>query len=271
MEALAKNSHIFIDANALMYRFYFGHQNAEQVHPMQAVKSFLALIWKIRKQLEPSLLVIAMDSREATFRQELDTAYKANRESMPEDLAKQFRPLYLALKFMGVKTWVKPGFEADDLLASLSRQIEVKGVLNYVVTLDKDLTQVVNDSTRWVSASDFHVVDASGVRELFGVAPKHISDLLALTGDTIDNIPGVPGVGKKSAADLINRYGSLDGVLSNRNWLKGKIGESLRKNIDRVILNRQLTSLRFDLSIPELNQEHAEPEKLARLCEHYAL
>ena len=271
METLAKHSHVFIDANAFMYRYHYGHQNAEVVHPMQAVKSFLALIWKIRHQVEPSLLVVTMDSKESNFRHKIDKAYKANRDAMPAALSDQFRPLYLALKFMAVNTWIEPGFEADDLLASLCAQVRRQGRLNYVLTMDKDLAQIVDQQNRWVSAADFTVMNETEVVKQFGVKPEQIAELLALTGDTVDNIPGAPGIGKKVGADLLNRYGGLDALLRNRNWIKGKVGEALRENIERINLNRQLTTLRADIRLPNLNQLQEQPEKLSRLCEHYNL
>ena len=238
---------------------------------MQAVKSFLALVWKIKRELKPELLVITMDSREKSFRHELDPQYKANRNAMPEALAAQFRPLYLALKFMAIPTWVMPGYEADDLLASLSRQLQKKDVHNYIITMDKDLTQLVNEHTLWVSATNFQVLNSEEVTNSFGVKPELVADLQALTGDSIDNVPGVPGIGKKNAADLINRYGSLDALIRNRSWIKGKLGEALRQNIERINLNRQLTTLRTDIVLPDLHVGAQEKEKFERLCQHYDL
>ncbi|MBP7149384.1 MAG: DNA polymerase I [Acidobacteria bacterium] len=206
-----------VDGTYTVFRSFFAIQQrlvTADGTPTSGVYGFLNTVRKIVREREPGYLGIAFDVGEKTYRDDLFAEYKANRQGPPPELEPQFP---LAMEACGVLGWpvlVAPGFEADDVIATLARQAEAEGLQVVIVTSDKDLYQLVGESVVVLNpAKEDRILDAAGVEEVFGVRPDQVVDVLALMGDAIDNVPGVPGVGEKTAKTLVRRYGTLDRVL----------------------------------------------------------
>ena len=209
-----------IDGNSLVNRAFYGVRslNAPDGTPTNAIYGFLAILRPLLEEYKPDALAVAFDRREPTFRHRACDFYKAQRKPMPEELAVQMPLLKEVLDVLGITRLELPGYEADDILGTLAAQCEAEGDECLVVTGDRDALQLVDGKTGVV-----HVVTRGGksdhllyTPEVFegeyGFEPKRLVDLKALMGDSSDNIPGVPGVGEKTALDLVRRFGSLDGV-----------------------------------------------------------
>jgi DNA polymerase-1 len=206
---------------------------------------------------------VVFDAKGPTFRHESFADYTANRPPMPDDLAVQIAPTQALVRALGLPLLVVEGVEADDVIGTLARRAAARGEQVLISTADKDLAQLVDDHVRLVNTMSNTVLDVAGVMDKFGVPPELIADFLALTGDTVDNIPGVPKVGPKTAAKWLQEYGSLDGVIANADKVGGKVGESLRETLDALPLYRDLATVRCDvpLDIDPDNLNRAAPDR----------
>ena len=224
---------MLLDGNSLVNRAFYGVRplNAPDGTPTNAVYGFLAILQKLLEDEDPDALAVAFDRKEPTFRHKHSDAYKATRKPMPEELAVQMPLLKEVLDAMGVYRCELPGWEADDLLGTLSRRGAEAGTECVVVTGDKDALQLIGDAVRVLNVKtrmgQTETVDytTEKFREEYGFDPPKMVDLKALMGDSSDNIPGVPGVGEKTALELLRRFGSLDGVYENLN------DESIKKGV----------------------------------------
>src|SRR6187397_1588891 len=188
-----------------------------------AVYGFVTMLRKLIADHNPQCVAAAFDLRGPTFRSELAADYKANRAAMPSDLAEQIPFVHEAYEALGVPVLTYPGFEADDVIGTLARRGEAQGHPVAIVTGDKDFFQLVNDRIKVFNPRDEGTwYDADGVKEKFGVRPEQVVDVLALMGDSIDNIKGVPGIGEKGARELIGAHGTLDTLLANAAQLPQK-------------------------------------------------
>ena len=215
---------------------------------------------------DPEYMAVVFDARGKTFRHELYSEYKANRPSMPDELAVQVEPLHAVVRAMGLPLLQVSGVEADDVIGTLATQASAKGMDTVISTGDKDMAQLVDAHTTLVNTMSRTTLDAAGVAEKFGVQPAQIIDYLALMGDSSDNIPGVPKVGPKTAAKWLTSYGSLDAIMAHAAEVKGKVGESLREHLEMLPLSRELATIRRDLSLetgPEtLHMQAQDTERL---------
>src|SRR5713226_7304148 len=213
-----------IDANNQMYRAYHAPvrtgegtllRNAQGI-PTNAVYIFVTMLRKLLKEHNPQFIAASFDLPGRTFRDDLAADYKANRKPMPDELAGQIPLVHRACEALGVPIITYERYEADDVIGTIAERAAADGYEVVIVTGDKDFFQLVRDGIRAFNPRDEGVwYDASGVKEKFGVAPEQVVDVLALMGDTIDNIKGVPGIGEKGARDLISSYGSLDALLEH--------------------------------------------------------
>jgi DNA polymerase-1 len=217
-----------------------------------AVYGFVTMLRKLLNDHTPQCIVAAFDLPGPTFRSELAADYKANRAPMPSDLAEQIPFVHEACEAMGVPVLTFPGFEADDVIGTLAVKAEADGYSVAIVTGDKDFFQLVNDRIKVFNPRDEGTwYDASGVKEKFGVMPGQVVDVLALMGDSIDNIKGVPGIGEKGARDLISTHGSLDKLLENAGSLtQKKYREALLANADAARESRVLLQIRTNVPLP---------------------
>ena len=243
-----------IDGSSQMYRAYHAIRglSAPDGRPTNAVYGFVTMLRKLIADHEPALIAAAFDVRGPTFRTALDAGYKANRAPMPPDLVEQAPRVREACEALGVPVLTHAGFEADDVIGTFAERARAAGHDVAIVTGDKDFFQLVGDGVRVFNPRDPGTwYDAGGVREKFGVAPGRVIDVLALMGDAIDNVKGVPGIGEKGARELIAAHGSLDALLECTADVKQKrYRTALEKHADDARSSRELVTIRTDVPVP---------------------
>ncbi|MDG2107120.1 MAG: DNA polymerase I [Woeseiaceae bacterium] len=268
---------VLIDGSSYLYRAYHALPPLTNAagEPTGALYGVLNMIQKLLRKEQPSNIAVVFDAPGKTFRDKLYSEYKANRPPMPDELRSQVQPILDAIEAMGLPLLRVPGVEADDVIGTLCNQASETGLSILISTGDKDLAQLVNDKVTLINTMNDSRMDRGGVKAKFDVFPEQIVDYLALIGDTSDNIPGVPKVGAKTAAKWLNLYGSIDGILKNANKIKGKVGDSLRENIEQLRLSENLATIRIDLdletSIAELALNPANTSRLRELYSHFEL
>ncbi len=240
---------VLIDAYSLIYKAFFGVRpmHAADGTPTNAIYGFMNMLLKLNSDEDPSLTIAAFDHSKVTFRTEMFSDYKAGRESMPEDLSAQLPIIMDILEKAGVMILKKEGYEADDIIGSISKQAAENGCEVIVVTGDRDSFQLVMPGVEVHYAkkgvSDIVLVDEAYIMENYKVTPPQLIDIKALMGDKSDNIPGVKGIGEKTAISLIETYGSVDGVYENIESIKGKNKEKLLAEKDIAYLSRRLAEI----------------------------
>ncbi len=235
--------------------------------PVNAVLGFSNMLLKLLDDLHATHLAVIFDSGRKTFRNDLSSDYKANRPEPPDELVPQFPLVRDATRAFNVKCIEAPGYEADDLIATFARQAEAEGADVIIVSSDKDLMQLVTDRVSMFDAIKNKKIGPKEVQEKFGVGPDKVVDVQALAGDSTDNVPGVPGIGIKTAAQLIQEYGDLDSVLAHASEIKQpKRRQSLIDYADQARLSRELVRLRYDvptdLTIEQLQRHNPDPQQL---------
>ncbi|HHF51925.1 MAG TPA: DNA polymerase I, partial [Candidatus Aminicenantes bacterium] len=241
-----------IDGNSLLYRSYYAIRNLSNSKGFatNAIYGFIQTIRKLMEKENPKYLGIAFDSKGPTFRHKIFPDYKAHRKPMPEDLAPQLPVLKKLLKAYKIKVFAEQGFEGDDILASLAKKASKNNVLAVIVTNDKDLYQVVSDSVMVYNVAKESYMDKKAVEESIGVPPSKVKDLLSLWGDPTDNIPGVKGVGAKTAKKLLLDYGSVDNLINNPEKIKNpRIKEKIKNSRKDIDISRKLVSINTDMPI----------------------
>jgi DNA polymerase-1 len=246
---------LLVDGSSYLYRAYHV-PNLQRLsnaagEPTGAVYGVINMLRSLIAEYRPEHMAVVFDARGKTFRHDRYTEYKANRPAMPDDLASQVEPLHALVRAMGLPLLQVAGVEADDVIGTLARQATQQGIETVISTGDKDMAQLVSPHVTLVNTMSQTTLDVAGVEDKFGVPPGLIIDFLALTGDTSDNIPGIPGVGPKTAARWLTSYGSIDALVAHADEIKGKAGESLRANLQTLALARELTAIRCDLALEE--------------------
>ena len=214
-----------------------------------AIRGAISAIQKLMRRIQPTHMAVIFDTPEPTFRHVLSPIYKGDRPSMPEELSQQIPYLHALIRALGIPLHTLPGAEADDIIGTLAKRAEKAGHQVLISTGDKDMAQLVTDKVTLEDSFKDKPMDINGVIEKFGVRPEQIIDYLTLMGDASDGIRGVPGVGAKTAAKLLNEYGSISGILENVDSIKGKVGQSLKDNVDGIKLDHQLASIVIDLDL----------------------
>jgi DNA polymerase I len=242
---------ILVDASGYLFRAYHALPKLTNSHgePTGALVGVLNMLRKLIEDHRPEYIGVVFDAGGRGFRHERYPDYKANRPPMPEDLRAQIEPLLAIIRAMGLPLLVVPSVEADDVIGTLATQAAAAGLTTLISTGDKDLAQLVGEHVTLINTMTGTVLDPDGVREKFGVPPERIVDYLALMGDSVDNVPGVPKCGPKTAVKWITEYGDLDGVIAQADSIKGKIGESLRAVLDQLPLARELTTIKRDVAL----------------------
>lgn len=241
---------LVIDGSGFIFRAFFGYPLVVNEHgqPINAVIGVCSMLFSILSELEYDDCVIALDHGGKTFRHELYSEYKGHRDAVPDELRSQFQLIREAYQSFGVKIADKSGFEADDIIATQTKRYVLEGFNVCIVSSDKDLMQLISNNVYMFDPMKKKKIDSNGVFEKFGVYPHQIIDFLALLGDASDNVPGVDGVGVKTAATLLQQYGSIDAIYENiQNIAKRKVRESLLQNRDRLILAKKLVTLVDDV------------------------
>ena len=274
-----KNERLFlIDGYALAYRAYFALIKRPLINSKgqntSAIYGFVNVLLRILNTESPDHIAVVLDSKEPTFRHEKYKEYKATREKMPEDLASQLDMLKDVVRAFNIPVLEIPGFEADDIMGTLARVAEKENVETLLVTGDKDFMQLVSDTVKMYKPGKANegpdIIDSDGVRKKFGVDPERVIDVLALMGDSSDNIPGVPGIGEKTAIPLIQKYGAVEDLLKNVESIDKKgIRNKLSQNSESALLSKELvtidTNVPVKISFHELNAREWDTEKLTRL------
>ncbi|HEY5975467.1 MAG TPA: DNA polymerase I, partial [Geobacteraceae bacterium] len=239
-----------IDGSSYIYRAYYAirHLSSPSGFPTNALYGFTQMLLKVLKDRRPDHVAVVFDVGRQTFRTELYPDYKANRAAMPDDLRPQIEPIKEMVRAFNIPALGLPGFEADDLIGTIARDCRERGLQVMVVTGDKDLMQIVTDDVRLLDTMKEKESGPAEVVERFGVGPEQVVDILGLAGDSSDNIPGVPGIGEKTAIKLIQEFGSMDALLARAGEVKGKTGERLQAFADQARLSRQLATI--DQQVP---------------------
>ena len=267
-----KDRVFIIDGSSYLYRAYHAMPplSTSKGQPTGAIKGVTNMLMTLKKDSEGSPIIVVFDAKGKTFRSEIYKEYKANRPPMPDDLREQLEPLKEICKAIGFPLIEIPGVEADDVIATLVNKAKEKKFKAVVSSLDKDLMQLVEDPNITIMNTMKHqIFTEDKVFEKFGVQPNQIRDMLALVGDSSDNIPGVPKVGQKTAAKWLNEYKNLDGIKDNAESIKGVVGENLRNSLADLERNVELVSLKYDVELgvdfDSLLQLNPDQEKLDEL------
>jgi DNA polymerase-1 len=268
---------VLVDGSSYLYRAFHALPplSNSRGEPTGALLGVLNMLVKFVKEYRPAHIAVVFDAPGKTFRDDLFVQYKAHRPSMPDDLRAQLEPLLQILNAQGMPVLRIGGVEADDVIGTLACRAASAGQRVLISTGDKDMAQLVNDSITLVNTMSNSTLDRAGVKLKFDVYPEQIVDYLALVGDSSDNIPGINMVGPKTAAKLLNQYGTLAGVIAHLDEVGGKVGENLRAGLDTLELSRSLAQLRTDLELPlhpaQLRPGEPNVPQLRALYERYEL
>ncbi len=271
---------VLVDGSSYLYRAFHALPPLENSKgmPTGAVKGVVNMLRRLVKDYPESRIVVIFDAKGKTFRDDMYSEYKANRPPMPDELREQIEPLHEVIRSMGYPLLIVPDVEADDVIGTLAKQASEQGHDVVISTGDKDIAQLVTDKVTMVNTMDNTTLDVAGVEEKFGVPPKYIIDYLALMGDSSDNIPGVPGVGKKTALALIQGLGGISEIYSKLDEVAGltfrgakTMGPKLETNKELADLSYLLATIKLDVALDVTVDElvHKEPD-LKRLKELYA-
>lgn len=265
MAKLPDNPLILVDGSSYLFRAFHAMPNLtnEQGEHTGAIYGVINMLRSMIKQINPTHIAVVFDAKGKTFRDDIYEQYKANRPPMPDDLREQIAPLHEIIKAMGLPIIVEDGVEADDVIGTLSCQASAAGISTLISTGDKDMAQLVDENVTLINTMTNTLLDPEGVVEKFGVPPELIIDFLALKGDSSDNIPGVPGVGDKSALAMLQNLGGLDNIftdldkIATLNFRGAKtMAEKMLKYEEQARLSYQLATIKTDLSL------HVAPEDL---------
>jgi DNA polymerase-1 len=262
---------ILVDGSSYLYRAFHALPSFSnsQGFPTGAIYGVINMLRKLIADYDPTHLAVIFDAKGKTFRDELYEHYKANRSEMPGELIQQIDPLHTAIRALGLPLIMIDGVEADDVIGTIAQQAVKQGMDVLVSTGDKDLAQLVNDQITLVNTMTNSILTPKAVEEKFGIPPHLIVDYLTLMGDTVDNIPGVPQVGPKTAVKWLLEYGSLDKIVENAEKITGKVGENLRATLHQLPLGKSLTTIKVDVALSstlnDLTRQTPDQEKLLEL------
>jgi DNA polymerase-1 len=265
------NPLVLVDGSSYLFRAFHALPPlvTSRGHPTGAVKGVINMIRSLIKEYPDSHVAIVFDAKGKTFRNEIYRDYKAHRPPMPDELRSQVKPIHEIVRAMGLPLLVIEGVEADDVIGTLASQANQHGIDTLISTGDKDLSQLVSPHVTLINTMTSEVLDEKGVLNKFGVTPEQFIDYLALVGDKADNIPGVPGVGPKTAVKWLQEYQDMEGIIANSAEIGGKIGERLRENIDQLRLSYELATIKRDVElevgINELIVDEQDGQQLHRL------
>ncbi len=255
-----------VDASGYIFRAYYAIRplsNSKGL-PTNALYGFTAMLLKLLREEKPDLIGIVFDVARKTFRNEKFPAYKANRSDPPPDLVPQFPYFRKIVRALNLPVLELPNYEADDVIGTIARKFERKGWNAVIVTGDKDMMQLVDDETMIYDSMKEKWIRRPEVVEKFGVGPERVADVLALAGDSSDNIPGVPGIGDKTATKLVQEYGPLEEILKQAGAIKGKVGEKLIAFADQARLCKELativTDVPLDYDLKDFEIREPDPE-----------
>ena len=248
---------LLVDGHSLAYRAFYAlpveNFSAPDGQPTNAIQGFVSMLLQVVESENPTHLAVAFDISRDTFRKAEYPEYKANRAKSPEEFRSQVPIIREVLDAFGIVNIGIEGYEADDVIATLASAASAQQAQTFILTGDRDALQLVNEQITVLyptkGVRELARMTPLAVKEKYNVHPNQYADFAALRGDVSDNLPSIPGVGEKTAAAWLNTYDNLDGILANAEAIKGKVGQSLRDNASRVVLNRRLTQLVHDVPV----------------------
>ena len=246
---------LLVDGSSYLYRAFHAMPDLRAVPgdpasaPTGAIRGMINMLQSLRKEVPAEYAACVFDAKGPTFRDDLYPQYKAHRSPMPDDLRAQIEPIHEVVRLMGWKVLDVPGVEADDVIGTLAAIAAAQGMQVIVSSGDKDLAQLVNERITIIDTMNGRRRDVAGVTSEFGVPPSLMVDYQTLVGDAIDNVPGVPKVGPKTAAKWLNEFGSLDAIVAQADAIKGAVGENLRKSLDWLPTGRKLLTIKTDCDL----------------------
>ncbi len=259
---------ILVDGSSFLFRAYHAIPplTSPKGLPTNAIHGVTSMLRKLIADYHSDYITVVFDAPGLTFRNDLYDQYKAHRPPMPDDLRVQIEPLHQIIRAMGLPLIIESGIEADDVMGVLAKKAEQQGYEIIISTGDKDMAQMVNEHIILENTMSNTRMDIQGVIDKFGVKPEQIIDYLALVGDTVDNIPGVPNCGPKTAAKWLAQYGTLDNLMAHADEIGGKIGDNLRASLNHLALSKQLTTIVCDLELPYTVEDcHQQPTNITEL------
>ncbi len=268
---------VLVDGMGYLFRAFYALPplTTSGGEPTGAVRGVLSMLYKLLDDYQPERVAVVFDAPGRTFRDDLYSDYKANRPPFPSDLKAQIEPLLEAVDAMGLAVLRVEGVEADDVIGTLADRAGRAGLATVISTSDKDMAQLVDERTTLINTMTGVAMDPDGVRDKFGVSPDRIVDYLTLVGDTVDNIPGVPKVGPKTAAKWLDKYGDLDSLVARADEVGGAVGNRLRENLDVLPLYKELVTIVRDVELPltldELKPRAPDADRLRALFERLEL
>lgn len=279
---LDRDIFLLVDGSAIVHRAYHAlpHFSSSKGNPTGAVHGFFAMLFKVMQNLHPTRMAIAFDRPKPTFRQQLYVGYQSQRPKMEGELSSQFKMIIDILKEAKIPTYAVDGFEADDVLGTLSEYSNKNGIFTYIVTGDRDILQLVDKDTRVLmpvkGITEVSIFDAEKVREKYGINPPQIVELKALMGDSSDNYPGVSGVGPKTASSLINEYQTIENIYKNIDKIALKNEKLAQRLIDgheacmtALKLAKIVTDVPFSFDIKDCELSNIDTNGLKKAFEEY--
>ena len=264
-----------VDGQAYIYRAFYAVRELQtsKGFPTNAIFGFINMLQRLLQDQQPQYLAVVFDAKGKTFRNDLYTAYKANRSAMPETLRPQIPRIKEVVRAFRIPVLELEGYEADDIIATLADRWEKQGAEVVIVSGDKDLMQMVSEHVTMLDTMKGEHIGIPEVHAKFGVEPARVVDVQGLMGDATDNIPGIPGVGEKTAIKLINEWHDLDNLLRHADEIPGKLGEKIRANIDLARVSKTLATLHCDVPIhvelPDLAIEEPDKQQLTALFQEF--
>jgi DNA polymerase-1 len=268
---------LLVDGSSYLYRAFHAMSQSDlrnsRGEPTGAIYGVLNMLRRLHKDYAADYSACVFDAKGKTFRDDLYAEYKANRPPMPDDLVQQIEPLHAAIRAMGWPLLMIDGVEADDVIGTLARAASGRGMQTVISTGDKDIAQLVNADVTLVNTMSNEILDVAGVEQKFGVAPERIVDYLALVGDAVDNVPGVPKCGPKTAVKWLAQYHTLDNLMAHASEIGGVVGDNLRKSLEWLPQARALVTIKCDVALPlaieGLAHDQHDAAKLAELYERF--
>ncbi|WP_457641971.1 5'-3' exonuclease [Persephonella sp.] len=263
---------ILIDGSSYLYRAFYALPplTSPKGEPTGAIYGFIRMVSTLMKELNPEYIAVVFDLPGKTFRHEKYEEYKATRKETPDELKVQIPKIKELIKLWGIKILEIPGYEADDIIATMAQKGKKQGFEVIIVTPDKDMMQLIDEKIYILNPVTGEIYNKEKVKEKYGIYPQQFVDFLAMVGDTVDNIIGVKGVGPKTAAKLLNEFGNIEDILDNLDKLKPKIKESFEEAKDRLKENIFLVSLKKNIDL-EIQPEDLKKGKadLLKLKEEF--
>ena len=275
---MTKEILLLVDGSSYLYRAFHAMPDLRnpQGEPTGAIYGMINMLRQARQKMPTTHIACVFDAKGPTFRDEWYPQYKANRSSMPEDLVKQIEPIHAVVKALGWPVIMVPNVEADDVIGTLAKRASEMDWTTIISTGDKDLAQLVNEKVTLINTMTNEKLDINGVTAKFGIPPELIVDYLTITGDTVDNVPGVPKAGPKTAVKWLTEYGNLDHLIEKSIEIKGVVGENLRQSIPWLATARKLLTVKLDceldehlLDLSELEAKHENHDELRALFVKY--